>query len=69
MALRYRSDQKGYPQLVSQCLENPSLFAQFLLIKKDMVFDQMRGERIVFATLHAALLLLPISDRSLSAVY
>jgi hypothetical protein len=35
MALRYRSDQKGYPQLVSQCLENQSLFAQFWLIKKE----------------------------------
>src|SRR5262249_37438327 len=31
--------------------------------------DQMRGERMVFSTIHAALLLLPISDRSLSAVY
>jgi len=69
MALRYRSDQKGYPQLALQSLYNPSLFAPFWLITKEVVFDQMSGERIVFLTIYAALLLLPISDRSLSAVY
>ena len=39
------------------------------LIKKEAVFDQMSGEHIIFSTIHAALLLLPIADRSLSAVY
>jgi hypothetical protein len=41
MALRYTSDQKGYPQPSLQSLENQSLFAPFLLIKKEMVFDRM----------------------------
>jgi len=36
--------------------------------KRVMVFDQIRGERMVFATMHAALLLLPPSNRSLAAV-
>jgi hypothetical protein len=65
MALRNSSDQKGCPQLALQSLENQSRFSTFWLIKKEVVFDQMRGERIVFATIHATLLLLPISDRSL----
>ena len=43
MALRYRSDQKGYPQLALQSLENQSLFAPFWLIKKEAVCDQMSG--------------------------
>lgn len=68
MALCNRSDHKGCPQPAVQRLENQSRFSSFWLIKKAMVFDQMSGERIVFATIHAALLLLPISDRSLSAV-
>ena len=43
MALRYRNDQKGYPQLALQSLENQSLFAPFWLIKKGVVFDRMSG--------------------------
>jgi hypothetical protein len=69
MALRNRSDQKGCSQPALQSLENESRFSVIWLIKKEAVFDQMSGERIVFATIHAALLLLPISDRSLSAIY
>ena len=69
MALRNRSDQKGCPQAALQSLENQSRFSSFWLSKKEIVFDQMSRERIVFATIHATLLLLPISDRSLSAVY
>jgi hypothetical protein len=37
--------------------------------KKEMVLDHMSGSRIRFSTIHAALLLLTFSDRSLSAVY
>jgi hypothetical protein len=69
MALRNRSDQKGCPQPALQSLENQSRFSAFWLIKKEVVVDQKSGQRIVFSTIHAALLLLPISDRSLSAVY
>jgi hypothetical protein len=43
MALRYRSDQKGYPQPALQGLENQSLFAPFWLTKTEVVFDQMNG--------------------------
>ena len=43
MALRYRSDQKGYLQPALQSLENQSLFAPFWLIKKEVVFDRMSG--------------------------
>jgi hypothetical protein len=69
MALRNRSAQKGCPQPALQSLENQSRFSAFWLIKKEVVFDQMSGERIVFSMIRAALLLLAISDRSLSAVY
>jgi hypothetical protein len=69
MVLHNSSDQKWCPQPAWQRLENPSRFSAFWLLKKAMVFDQMSGEHIVFATIHAALLLLPIFDRSLSAVY
>jgi hypothetical protein len=69
MALRNRSDQKGCPQPALQSLENPSRFSAFGGIKKQAVFDQISGERMIFSTMHAALLLLPMSDRSLSAVY
>jgi hypothetical protein len=69
LALRNRSDQKWCPQSALQSLENQSRFSSFWLIKKEIIFDQMSGERIVFATIHAALLLLPMSDRSLSTVY
>jgi hypothetical protein len=69
MVLHNSSDQKWCPQPALQRLENQSRFSAFWLIKKEMVCDQMRGEHIVFATIHAALLLLSISDRSLSAVY
>jgi hypothetical protein len=69
MALCNSSDQTGCPQPALQSLENHSRFVAFWLIKKAMVFDQMSGERMVLATLHAALLLLPIADRALSAVY
>jgi hypothetical protein len=69
MVLRNSSDHKWCQQLALQRLENQPRFSTFWLIKKEMVCDQMRGERVVFATIHAALLLLPISDRSLSAVY
>ena len=69
MALRNSSDQKGCPQLALQSLENQSQFSAFWLITKEVVFDQMSGERMVFSMMHAARLVLPISDRSLSAVY
>jgi hypothetical protein len=69
MALCNSSEQKGGPQPAWQSLENQSRFSSFWLLKKAMVFDQMSGERMVFATMHAALLLPPISDRALSAVY
>jgi hypothetical protein len=69
MALRNRSDQKGCPQPGLQSLENPSRSSAFWLINNEAVFDQLSGERMIFSTIHAALLLLPMSDRSLSAVY
>jgi hypothetical protein len=69
MALPNSSDQKGCPLPALQRRENPSRFSAFWLIKKEVVCDQMRGERMIFPTLHAALLLLPMSDRSLSAMY
>jgi hypothetical protein len=43
MALRNGSDQKGCPQPALQSLENQSRFSGFWLIKKEVVFDQMRG--------------------------
>src|SRR4030095_6624918 len=69
MALCNRSAHKGCPQPTWQSLEHQSRCSAFWLITKAVVFDQMRGERMVFSTMHAALLLLPMSDRSLSAVY
>jgi hypothetical protein len=41
MALRYTSDQKGYPQPTLQSLENQSLFAPFWLITKEVVCGRM----------------------------
>jgi hypothetical protein len=69
MVLRNSSDHKGRPQAAWQRRENQPRFSAFWLLNKAMVVDQMREEPIVFATIHAALCLLPNSDRSLSAVY
>src|SRR4249920_2137335 len=67
MALRNSSHQKGCPQPALQRREHPSRCAVFWLITKAVVCDQMRGEGMRFSTMHAALLLLPIFDRSRSA--
>jgi hypothetical protein len=69
MALRNSSAHKGWPQPALQRLENPSRSSAFWLSKKAVVFEPMSGERIVFSTMHPALPLLPMADRSLSAIY
>ena len=67
-AWRHSRAHNGCPPPALQGLYNPSRVSAVWLITKEMGCDQMREERMIWSTMPATLRVLPMSDRSLSAV-
>jgi hypothetical protein len=67
MALRYKDDQKGCLQLPQQRFTNQSLFAPFAVIKKEIVFDRISGQRVALSIVRPIPTTHIYFDRSVSA--